>query len=189
MAIERFAEKLIPQLTPDELKPLGLSLNELQTHYVTSLIMPREPDPTKKSDHINYLLLTRQSDWQLMQQLFQQIRRNPEAQQDEFPEECLISVKVDGDNLELNIETMLRMLPDVGFVYADFYGSEVGSFVSNNCVSVHAPRIRMPASLLGFGREAYSEDFNERWPFVTPDKGLPCEDCSAFFVNDVFFTE
>ncbi len=58
--LELFPTPITPQLTPEELKPLGLTPDALRTNFITSLILPyKRPviDPSFTTEHI-YLSMT-----------------------------------------------------------------------------------------------------------------------------------
>jgi DNA-directed RNA polymerase specialized sigma24 family protein len=97
--VERLSEPVTIQLTPEELKPLGLTCEEFRTHYVTSLILPGPSDRilTSKYQDPLYVLLTRKSDWVQTQQTLYHMSRG--------------SFK---DDLELDDETF-NLLPDDEF--------------------------------------------------------------------------
>lgn len=73
--VERFTKPITTQFTPDELKPLGLTVKQSQ-NYVTSLILP---GPRQQGllleTRLLYLLLTRRSELVRMQKMFNHLSR------------------------------------------------------------------------------------------------------------------
>jgi DNA-directed RNA polymerase specialized sigma24 family protein len=161
--IESFTEQIKPKLTPDEIRPLGLTLQELHDNYVASLVLPRwfnqdgEVDSTPPS-----FLLTRKPDWETMAHLFERLKRDPEDLPDEFPEQCMIRVNVDDGNLSLRVEPMLQIIPD---------DPEL-SVEPDTYLSIHSARAKI-AVIFGFYESSlYTPELCARWPFVRPDMGL-----------------
>ncbi len=158
--IERFAEPALPRLTPDELKPLGLTNQELQQHYQASLMLPRWYDgagdlvPTPP-----FLVLTRRPDWEQMQTLFARLKRDPADLPDEFPEEALIRVDVEADYIHLRVEPIHQMVPD----------DPEFSLEPDTYVAVHASHLRLPVILGAYSRSLYTPELRQRWPFANPD--------------------
>jgi hypothetical protein len=108
-----------------------------------------------------YLILTQRADWEQMQHLFTRLSRAPNDLPDEFPEESLIRVDVEEDNILLRVEPIHQMVPD----------DPTNSIGANTYLSVHAPRLRLPVALAAYSRADYTPELLKRWPFATLDEG------------------
>jgi DNA-directed RNA polymerase specialized sigma24 family protein len=140
VVVERFAETVIPQFTPDELKPLGLSLTEFQTHYAASLILPRwQVDQEQNLGGIT-MLLTRKPDWADWQQLCARLEVG-EGDVDEFiREECFIDVEVEDGHIVLDVHPLVELIPE---------GTNQSVSSDNTYLSIHGSKLVIPV-ILGF---------------------------------------
>ncbi|MEW5957681.1 MAG: sigma-70 family RNA polymerase sigma factor [Chloroflexota bacterium] len=164
LVVERFTNCIIPQLTPDELTPLGLTSEEFRANYVASLLLPWEPHQGGETGYPS-LVLARRLDWESMQEMFEQLYRNPSDTDLISPEECLLKIDVDQDNLVLRVEQMLEFILEP----EDWSGT---SRSDNTYLSVHSPRMTIPVTLGFFDRSLYTPDLYQRWPFLTEEAGL-----------------
>jgi RNA polymerase sigma factor (sigma-70 family) len=158
--IERFTEELTPRFTPEELSPLGLSMDELRSEYVTSLMIPRwfpkDTDALKPS--LPYMLLARRQDWPTFQRIHTRMAMDPSYLPDEFPEESLIKLDISGKHIKLGGVTAFQMVPE------DPDSERLG----NTYVALHDSRRRVPSIMAFIGSELYTDEFRERWPFLQP---------------------
>jgi hypothetical protein len=67
LTVERFAKPMIPRLTAEELKPLGLAVEDFERNYVASWILPGMGAREESTNWELLLLLTRRHQWDLMQ--------------------------------------------------------------------------------------------------------------------------
>lgn len=159
VVVERFAEKTIPLLTPDELKPLGLTPEEFEKHYVASLIMPRWFE-TQTQMELNppSLLLTRRDQWLDLGVHLQKLRKGLQDTS-HTPLECLIHFSIEDDNIILKPTSLVEMIPDLYVEKPE-----------NTFVTAHEPRMTVPV-IWGFWDESMVND-NEaaqeyiHWPFM-----------------------
>lgn len=155
--IEHFAEQAIPNLTPEELEPLGLSIEDIENGYVVSLMMPRWFDEGRgQSTTPPYLVLTRRTEWDEMERLLERLAADPEDLPDEFPEQALIEVHVKDGDILLRRAPIHQMVPD-----DPDYPVNPDTYVSD-----HRHRVRVPVILAPYSHSLYTPDLLERWPFV-----------------------
>lgn len=109
LVVERFSNCITPHLTPDEIKPLGMTNEELQANYAASLLLPWEPDQDDEMGGPS-LILTRKTDWTKMQDTFKRLRKNRTETEYLSPEECLLKIDRDNENIILTVEQMLEFL-------------------------------------------------------------------------------
>jgi DNA-directed RNA polymerase specialized sigma24 family protein len=155
--VEYFSERALPRLTPDELKPLGLTNEEIEQGYRVSMMLPRWFDEELgQCQEPPFLVLTRKSEWKEMERLFNRLSAHPEDLPNEFPEQALIEVHVEDGNLLLNRAPIHQMVPDDPDypVYPDTY------------VSDHKHRVRVPVILAPYSDSLYTPKLMARWPFV-----------------------
>jgi hypothetical protein len=166
LVVERFANCVTPQLTPDELEPLGLTVEEFQNNYVASLMLPWEPI---ESEELRYpsLVLTRRPEWDNMQEMFAQLKKDRHAADQISPEECLLKLDVDVDNehIILSVEQILEFFPEPE-------GWAEKEISENTYLSVHLPKLTIPVSFGFFDRSLFTPELHKRWPFLTEEAGL-----------------
>jgi len=164
LIVERFANLITPQFTPEELKPLGLTVEEFQANYVASILLPWEPQEKGKPGYLS-MVLTRRQDLESMQAMLKQLSRARTEPDLLSPEECLLKVDIDNDNIVLTVEQMLEFLPEPK--------EWIGSGLSDNTyMLVHSPRRAIPVTLGFFDRSLITPELYERWPFLPDDIGL-----------------
>lgn len=155
--VEYFAEQAIPRLTPEELKPLGLTNEDIERGYNVSLMMPRMFDEVHgQTTTPPYLVLTRKSEWDEMERHFERLAADPEDLPNEFPEQAMIEVHVEKKDIILRVAPIHQMVPDDPDypVYPDTY------------VSDHRHRVRVPVILAPYSHSLYTSELLARWPFV-----------------------
>lgn len=163
VVVERFAESISPQFTPDELKPLGLSLAELQTHYMASLILPRWHVGQELNMGGISMLLTRRPDWADWQELCDRLAQGEEEVGEFVHEACFLNVEIEDSYVHLAIQPLVELVPE----------NPKSLFSSDNTyLSIHASRLVIPVILGFFDRSLYTPELLERWPFVPPETGL-----------------
>lgn len=160
VVVERFAEMTTPRLTPDELKPLGLTPEEFEQQYVASLIMPRWFETqTQMELNLPSILLTRRSQWPDLGIHLQKLYQGTNSTE-YTPLECLIHFSIDDDNIILKPTSLMEMIPELNPI----------QWTDNTFVTAHAPRMTVPV-IWGFWDESMVND-NEaaqeyiHWPFM-----------------------
>lgn len=155
--IEHFAERAIPQLTPEELKPLGLTLDDLARGYEVALMLPRWLDADDNQQTAPpYLVLTRKADWAEMTQHLARMTQDPTAVPDDFPEQAFIEIHLEHDDIELRVAPIHQMVAD----------DPEYSVNPDTYLATHAPRVRVPVILAPYSDDLYTPDLLARWPFV-----------------------
>lgn len=153
VVVDRFAQQVVPQFTPDELKPLGLTQETFQEQYVASLMMPWWYEANQEfKTNLPSLLLTQRTDWKRFQHLLKQLAKHPERTDLEFPEECLIHVDVKDDFIQLSVQVLVEM---------------VASDENSTYVSMHKPHTIMPMILASWDTSLYTSVVHKRWPFLS----------------------
>jgi RNA polymerase sigma factor (sigma-70 family) len=167
LVVERFANCISPQLTADELKPLGLTAEEFQNNYVTSLMLPWAPIDESEEPRRPFLILTQRMEWDSMQEMFVQLKKDPRATDQISPEECLLKLDADLDNeyIILSVEQILEFFPEP----ENWAEKDISE---NTYISVHHPKLTIPVSLGFFDRSLLTPEVHERWPFLTEEAGL-----------------
>ncbi len=163
VVVERFAEAVSPRFTPDELKPLGISLEEFQREYVASLMLPRWHEGQELRIGGFSMLLARRTRWADAQELYRRLAQGEENVEPLIQEECLLDVTIEDGQIHLSIQPIVEVVPE---------GSQEQISTDNTYLSVHSPRLVVPVILGFFDRSLYTPDLLARWPFVTPDTGL-----------------
>jgi|GEM_PF-3173377 len=166
LVVERFANCISPQFTPDELEPLGLTVEEFQDNYVASLMLPWEPI---ESEELRYpsLVLTRRPEWNSMQEMFALLKKDRHASDQISPEECLLKLDVDIDNehIILSVEQILEFFPEP----EHWVEEDISEYTY---LSVHRPKLTISVSLGFFDSALFTPELYERWPFLTEEAGL-----------------
>ncbi|MCA9910818.1 MAG: hypothetical protein KC519_19315, partial [Anaerolineae bacterium] len=160
VVVDRFAHMTTPQLTEDELKPLGLSVDEFQQHYVASIITPRWfSSAAEMNMNRPSLLLTRRDQWP---DLGIHLRGLYEHRQDtsHTPLECILDFTIDGDNIVLERASLVEMIPELDPV----------GWSDNMFVTAHEPRMTVPV-IWGFWDKSMVDEKElqaefEHWPFM-----------------------
>jgi RNA polymerase sigma factor (sigma-70 family) len=164
LVVERFANPTSPGFTPEELEPLGLTVEEFRSNYVASLMLPWEP---LKLEELGYpsLVLTRRPEWESMREMFNRLHDDRSDTDQISPEECLLKIDIDNEHIVLTVEQILEFLPEP----EEWAGTELSE---NTFLSVHLPRMTLPVTLGFFDRSLFTPELHERWPFLTEDAGL-----------------
>lgn len=152
--VERVANPTPPQLTPDELEPLGLTVKDFQTKYVTSLALSHGYEEGELSE-IGHLcvLLTRRFEWETMQEM---IKRLSLGQVDvdhlwsRMPEEYMLTADVDGESIILTPQRYIQFFPDSE---AELHKMEWAP--SSMYLLAHSPRLIIPIGIVFSGRKSY----------------------------------
>lgn len=160
VVVERFAEMTTPYLTPDELKPLGLTPAEFEQEYVASLIMPRWFKTQSQMElNLPSLLLTRRTQWSDLGVHLQKLHQGMKNT-DYTPLECLIHFSIEDDNIILEPASLVEMLPEL----------DPPGWTDNTFVTAHAPRMTVPV-IWGFWDESMANEDEVKqeyvhWPFM-----------------------
>jgi DNA-directed RNA polymerase specialized sigma24 family protein len=136
LTVERFAKPITPQLTPDELEPLGIKdVEEFHKHYVASLVLPwqRDEDEMTETERL-YVMLVRRGDWgRLLEATKEQLQHHDHSGEPweryesllaEFPTEYLLGVEIVDDNIVLTPRSPVGIIPD------PLISSDFGVYVS-----------------------------------------------------------
>ena len=166
LIVERVSECFTPHFTPDELRPLGLRVEEFQNDYVATLMLPR-PSSDEAQVIQPSLILTRRPDWDEMQQMFNHLYRDRVAGDPEFlsPEEFLVRIDLEDKHFALSPEQLFEFIPE-----PEEWGDTPMS--DNTYFSVHKPRLTIPVTMGFFDRDLITGDVRSRWPFLPGDVGL-----------------
>lgn len=163
VVVERFAEAIVPQLSEDELKPLGLTQAELQQHYVASLILPRWQVDAEMNLGGIAMLLARRGDWADWQELCARLARG-EGRVDEYiREECFLNLEIEDGYIHVDIHPLVELIPEI---------NEEQLSTDNTYLAIHGVRRVVPVMLGFFDASLYTPEILSRWPFVTPATGL-----------------
>ena len=123
--VEQFSAHFMPQFNPEELKPLGMDLAELNEHYSANLVIPRwqgmeeekkrqQEDEQEDDKPDSFLLLVvRNDDQDEWKNIAKQIARNPRRRDFLFPEVCLVELKIDNGYFNLEVQTLVEVIPDL----------------------------------------------------------------------------
>jgi len=142
LVIDRFCKQVLPQFTPDELKAIGLTKQELDRHFDCSFMFPHSFHDDATSLTPPSLLLTRKADRRNLNRIYNRLKRNPNYLPDEFPVEGLIRVDVEDDYFELYVEPMVQIYPDPEYLLS-----------SDQYMLVHNPRMKVPIALAFYDDE------------------------------------
>ena len=164
LVVERFANLITPRFTSEELKPLGLAIEEFRANYVASVMLPWEPPQKGKPGYLS-MVLTRRQDLESMQSMLKRLSKDRKNPDELSPEECLLKVDIDNKNIVLTVEQMVEFLPEP----EEWRGSPLSD---NTYMLFHSPRMNIPVTLGFFDRSLYTPDLYERWPFLTEDARL-----------------
>lgn len=167
--IENFGSWFLPRLTPEEIKPLGLPKVELERNFGAMLMVPR----WKKGGGSNTeygklsLLLVRQETQDQWSKEVGRIKRHPEANRFRFPEACLVDLDVDNGYIDLSVQTLVELWPDL----------DPPEHSDNTYLAVHNVPVLVPIMLGTWDPGLYFDpDVNDggtaydRWPFLPTDE-------------------
>lgn len=145
LVVDRFSEKILPQFTPEELKPIGITMSELTKFFEFSLLFPHSLQENATSLTSPSLLLMRKTDHKKLDRIYKRLQRNPDSLPDEFPVEALIRMDVEDGNFILSVDPMVQIFPDPDQLIGD-----------DHFMMLHSPRMRLPIVLA-----TYDDDLSE----------------------------
>lgn len=107
--LERNDHDINPDLRIDELKPLGLSPREFKRHRA-SIFLPWYEDELQQTEIGDVYLILGKPFEPSMQEIVERFDRVDTVQDHNIPDEYLIKVKFDGDNIALEPQGLIRFL-------------------------------------------------------------------------------
>jgi DNA-directed RNA polymerase specialized sigma24 family protein len=147
LIIECFAKPKTPWFTPDEVKPLGLlglTVEKLQSCYISALALPGSPEERQPygSGHV-LLFLINPSHWNSMQVpltwLWESLDSGKlDRTQIKSCQELVFNVQVDADNIVLTPNTLRRLWP------VDWAKWNTFSLRERYLCSLHYPKRNLP---------------------------------------------
>jgi DNA-directed RNA polymerase specialized sigma24 family protein len=167
--VENFSHWLIPQLTPDEIAPLGVQQAELAQHYRAMLMVPRwKKGSTSGTDYGKLsLLLVRREAVKQWRDEEARVVRNPQSRRFHFPEACLVDLDVEDDTVALSVQTLVEIWPDLDALeHSDnlYLSSHKTSSLVPVTLGVWDPSLYFDPTV-NDGGTAY-----DRWPFLPSDE-------------------
>jgi DNA-directed RNA polymerase specialized sigma24 family protein len=166
--VENFGSWLIPQLTPEEIEPLGLRQVELAQNYHALLIVPRWKRAASDTEYgqLSLLLVRREAKDQWKKEVGR-IERNPEAKRFRFPEACMVDLDVDNGSINLSVQMLVEIWPDI----------DSTEYSGHTYLSTHHSPLLVPITLGEWHPSMYLDPEHnqevtvyERWPFVPHDE-------------------
>ena len=167
LVVESFSNCVVPQLTPDELKPLGLSVEAFQKRYAASIMLPRY-DPEDIEIGLPYLVLTQRRDWDEMRTMFKRLSRRRGLKKLDFlsPEQCLLKLDQADENVIVTPDQVFEFLPEPD------HWVEIEHLSEHTYLAVHSPFMRIRVSFGFFAQDLITSEVRRRWPFLPEDAGL-----------------
>lgn len=179
--VDIFSEPTTPNLTPDELKPLGLSLKEFKEFYDVSIMLPRwYENQLVLNTSPPSLLLVRKEDRQDWLANIIALAKDPDLDDFLFPRCCFLKFDIDGKDIILTPEPLMEFVPDFNFdtaenravVKPDPITGELPDLGPHNTfLAPHKPRSILPVMMASLDSSLYDETVYKEWPFLRNVEG------------------